>query len=99
MGLPTEADEDGTRIMSIQDMNNDKLNDLITIDTTGTTITVYYFDDSTSMYSAQSSFDLPSGWSVDSIIPTNKPKPLQDCIVIASKGTTGSLETRMFYYT
>jgi len=99
VGLP-DGTEDGTRIMSIQDMNNDKLNDLVTMDTTGATITVYYFDDSNSMYSSESSFDLPSGWFTDSIIPTNSASPLQNLIVIASNGEGWgtTLETRMFYF-
>ena len=52
VGLPENAE--GLRIMSIGDLNNDKLNDLVMLDSTGTIGTVYYFDDSTSMYSHSS---------------------------------------------
>ena len=59
------------RVMSINDLNNDKMNDLVMIDETGTTVSVMYFDDSKLKYHDESMFSLPSGYVVDNIIPTS----------------------------
>ena len=64
------------RVMSIDDLNNDKTNDLVTVDADGKNISVYYFNDSTDTYSKSSSMAMPDGYLVDSIIPTNIPMPL-----------------------
>ena len=87
--------------MSIFDMNNDKLNDLVMIDESRQTVSVHYYDDSSLSYAQTSSFDLPSGWFVDNIIPTTVPKEYQDLIIVASNvdDTTDALSTRLFYYT
>lgn len=45
--------------MSIGDLNNDKLNDLVMIDAAGTLGTVYYYDESTGTYAHSAEFDLP----------------------------------------
>ena len=86
------------RIMAIADLNNDKLNDLVTVDATAQTVTVFYYDDTVNKYSKESSFDLEKGWTVDSIIPTAIVSGLQDLIVVASKASSGSLQTKMVYY-
>ena len=64
------------RIMSIGDLNNDKLNDLVMMNAAGTEGTVYYFDESTVTYSHSASFTLPTGYTCDGVIPTAIPDPL-----------------------
>ena len=59
--------------MSIGDLNNDKMNDLVTVDNTAKKVTVYYFSESSLKYSTSASFDMPDGWTVDSVIPTSNP--------------------------
>ena len=80
VGLPADT---SMRVMSIGDLNNDKLNDLVMLDSTGTKGTVYYFDDDTGTYAHNATFELPSGYTCDGIIPTAIPTPLQDLIVLA----------------
>ena len=43
MNVPTVS-ATGNRIMAINDVNNDKLDDLITSNTEGNILTVYYFN-------------------------------------------------------
>lgn len=51
MGLKTDDETfDGHRIMAIQDMNNDKFVDLITLNEAADTVTVHYFDEYTGKY-------------------------------------------------
>lgn len=69
VGLP--ATDSGARVMSIGDLNNDKMNDLVMADAAGQTLTVYYFDDSSGMFTHSAPFTLPSGFVVDNVIPTN----------------------------
>ena len=66
----------GLRVMSIGDLNNDKLNDLVMIDATGTQATVYYFDDSLGKYAHNASFSLPTGYTCDGVISTAIPTEL-----------------------
>ena len=98
VGLPANGED--LRIMGIADLNNDKLNDLIMIDSAGSTGTVYYFDDSVGTYAHSASFSLPTGYTCDGIMPTAIPSALQDLIVVASKvdDSTGTTETKLFYY-
>ena len=87
--------------MSIGDLNNDKLNDLVMMNAAGTEGTVYYFDESTVTYSHSASFTLPTGYTCDGVIPTAIPDPLQDLILLVSKtdATTGlASETKLLYY-
>ena len=105
VGLNAADDTTGLRIMSIDDVNNDKLNDLIMVDANRQTVTVFYFDDSTLSYSSSASFDLPNDYFVDNILPTSRAQDLQDLIIVASAsvpsedGTTNVLTSRLFYYT
>ena len=71
--------------MSIGDLNNDKLNDLVMMNAAGNEGTVYYFDESTSTYSHSASFKVPDGYTCDGVIPTAIPSPLQNLILLASK--------------
>ena len=100
VGLPLNGQ--GLRVMSIADLNNDKLNDLVMIDSTGTKATVYYFDDSSGTYAHNAEFTLPAGYTCDGVMPTAIPSQLQDLIVLASKVDSVSgdaTETKLFYYT
>lgn len=45
---------DGTRIMAISDVNNDKFNDIITVNTQGTVVTVYYYNEVAQNYGSSS---------------------------------------------
>lgn len=97
VGLPNATA--GMRIMAIADLNNDKLNDLITVDSSAQTVTVYYYADDNFKYGNESSFDVENGWAIDSIIPTSISSGLQDLIVVASKASSGgSLSTKLLYY-
>ena len=94
VGLPVT--DSGARVMSIGDLNNDKMNDLVMADADGQTLTVYYFDDSSGMFTYAAPLTLPSGYVVDNVIPTNNPAALQGLIIVATK-SDGSL-TKLFYY-
>ena len=84
VGLPDLAS--GMRIMSIGDLDNDKLNDLVLVDKSGKVVTVYYYDNSMLKYDNPSSFTIDDEYTVDSIIETSDPmNTLQDLIVVASK--------------
>ena len=50
VGLPEAID--GMRVMAIGDMNNDKMNDLITINDSAQSITVYYFSEASLKFSS-----------------------------------------------
>ena len=85
--------------MSISDLNNDKTNDLVVVDATGTTLTAYYYDDTASVFGNSASFSLPAGWFVDGVFPTNIPQALQNLIVMASRNdAAGALESKLFYF-
>ena len=83
------------RLTDIGDLNNDKTNDLVMVDAAGTTLTVYYFIDSTKSYSNSASFQLPTGCILDQVIPTNNPTKLQNLIVMCS---TSDTESNLYYY-
>ena len=96
MGLPESPS--GMRVMAIADINNDKTNDLVTIDSTAQTVTVFYYDDSNFKFNKESSFDIEQGWTIDSVIPAPITSGLSDLIVVASRYHSGSLSTKMLYY-
>lgn len=71
MGLDSEATEfDGQRIIAIQDMNNDKQADLITINTDATTITVHYFNEADQKYTTTAEFQVTTSGKIQSVVPT-----------------------------
>ncbi len=48
VGLPdTQA---GLRVMSIGDLNNDKMNDMVTIDNAAQKVTIFYYSESSLKY-------------------------------------------------
>jgi len=98
VGLPvTNA---GMRILNISDLNNDKSNDMVTVDSEGKTVSVFYYDDMTGTFSNTATFAMPEGYLLDNIIPTNIPQGLQHLIVVASKKDTVTeiVDTQLFYY-
>ena len=82
----------------ITDENGNKLNDLITIDSTAQQVTVYYYDDSSFKFGSASTFDVENGWTIDSIIPITATSGLADLIMVVSKYANGSLQTKLQYY-
>lgn len=70
------------------------------VDDTGANLTVFYYQESTDMYSSSSAFSMPEGYLVDGVVPTNIAMPLQNLVVTASKTdpTTNELSTKMFYF-
>ena len=95
VGLPDAPA--GMRIMAVTDINNDKLNDLVTVDNTAQTVTVYYYDDVVQKYTRESSYDFKDGWSIDSVIPSPTTSGLQDLICVVSKHDGGELQTKLQY--
>jgi hypothetical protein len=71
VGLP--APEAGMRILNISDLNNDKSNDIVTVDSEGKNVTVYYFNDTTGVFSNTAQFALPDGFLLDNVVPTSIP--------------------------
>jgi hypothetical protein len=51
-------------------MNNDKLADLITINTDSTAITVYYFNEEDNKYTTTSEFQVTTTGKIQSVVPT-----------------------------
>ena len=58
------------RVVAISDLNNDKNNDLVTVNGSGSTVTAWYFNAEDMSFSTSSSFDLPTGLKADSVIVT-----------------------------
>jgi len=80
---------DGMRILAIADMNNDKYDDLITLNSAGNVVTVRYFNKETLTY--LNSFDilLETTASVTSAFITTTPTLLQNLLlVVANNGVT-----------
>lgn len=75
------------RIMAISDLNNDKLNDLVTVNKDADTVTARYFSDISFKYETTSEFTLPSGFKADSVIITKTQDELQNMIVTATDAT------------
>merc|ERR1719253_442446 len=75
---------EGMRIMALADLNNDKQNDLITVNESAEKVTAWYFNEEDMSYSSSASFNLPSGLKADSIIVTKTQTELQNLLVTAS---------------
>lgn len=58
------------RIMALQDMNNDNLIDLVTINTAANAVTVYYFKDN--QYKTSSEFQITGNGKIQSVVPTKQ---------------------------
>ena len=95
VGLPDSPG--GMRIMGIADVNNDKLNDLITVDSTAQQVTIYYYNDASFKFDTASTFDVENGWTINSIIPFTATSGLADLILVVSKYSQGSLQTKLQY--
>ena len=87
--------------MAIGDLNNDKMNDLVMADSSGTKLLVYYFDETSLKYNSYETMDLPdANYTVDGVILSAKPQDLQAIYVVASKlDTSGqATSTRMYEF-
>lgn len=84
--------------MAVADLNNDKSDDLVTVNQAGTQITVYYFSDKTLTYSLTSQFDMPNGYTVEGVIVASKPQALQSLLITANSQGITSKQTKMFIY-
>ena len=82
--------------MAIADLNNDKYNDIVTIDEEGSLFSVHYFEETTLTYTNSVSVDMPEGFFVDSIVVLKAPKEFQSLMVVASEKSS---ETKSTYKT
>ena len=64
------------RIMAIADLNNDKFNDLVTINNLGTEFSVHYFEETAQLYANTFSLDIQDGLYIDSIFVMKSPEAL-----------------------
>lgn len=71
VGLGTSTD--GIRILAISDINNDKYDDLITLNSANNIVTIRYFDPSSMTYLDTASITLSSTASVQAAFITNTP--------------------------
>ena len=96
VGLPNEE----MRIMAIADLNNDKYNDIVTINASGSRFSVHYFEETTLTYTNTVSVDLPTGQYVDSVIVMKYQHPYQSLLLTASEKTVDGVagKTRMLVY-
>lgn len=70
VGLPQED----VRIMAIADLNNDKYNDLVTINQLGTQFSVFYFEwEDTLTYLNSVDTEIPADLYIDSIMALKAP--------------------------
>lgn len=77
------------RILAIADMNNDKYDDLITLNSAGNVVTVRYFNKETLTYLDSFDISLETTASVTSAFITNTPTLLQNLLlVVANDGAT-----------
>ena len=65
-----EPNGEGMRVMAISDLNNDKLNDLVTVNESADKVTAWYYSDEDMSFSTSASFELPEGLKADSVIVT-----------------------------
>ena len=87
--------------MAIADLNNDKYNDIVTIDENGSKFSVHYFEQTTLTYTNTVSIDMPEGYLVDSVVVLKAPKEFQSLMVVASQEssqTQSSYKTIMLVY-
>ena len=78
--------------MALQDMNNDKVTDLITINSDSTAITVYYFDQGTNKYTTTSEFQVTTSGTIQSVVPTKTQNYLQGLMVVVKDNDTTSIQ-------
>ena len=69
VGLPSES----MRIMAIADLNNDKFNDLVTINNEGTEFSVHYFEENTLTYTNSVTLDIQNDLYIDSVFVMKSP--------------------------
>ena len=81
VGLPSES----MRIMAIADLNNDKFNDLVTINNEGTEFSVHYFEENTLTYTNSVTLDIENDLYIDSVFVMKSPKAYQSLLIVASE--------------
>jgi len=98
VGLASDQslDFEGMRITAMQDMNNDKLIDLITVNSASNVITVYYFSDATKQYSISAEIVFQPNQQVQSVVVTKSPTVLQGLMAVVLDSSAGN--TTMQWY-
>ena len=81
VGLPSES----MRIMAIADLNNDKFNDLVTINNEGTEFSVHYFEENTLTYTNSVTLDIQNDLYIDSVFVMKSPQAFQSLLIVASE--------------
>ena len=81
VGLPSES----MRIMAIADLNNDKFNDLVTINNEGTEFSVHYFEENTLTYTNSVTLDIQNDLYIDSVFVMKSPWAYQSLLIVASE--------------
>lgn len=99
MNIPSVS-ATGNRIMAISDVNNDKFNDLMTANTSGSVITVFYYSITTSDYGSSSQIILPADTYVRSIFVTRSGQFLQSLmLVVLDDSVPATPVTKLMLYT
>ena len=78
------------RILAIADMNNDKYDDLVTLNSAGNVVTVRYFDQESLTYLTNYDIILTSSASVTSAFITNTPTLLQNLMLVVTNNAVTS---------
>ena len=90
VGLGTSTD--GMRILAIADMNNDKYDDLITLNSAGNVVTVRYFNKESLTYLTSYDILLATTASVTSAFITNTPTLLQNLMLVVTTNAVTSFQ-------
>ena len=99
VGLGPSTDFEGMRIAAMQDMNNDKLIDLITLNSDANVITVFYFSDATKQYSTSAEIVLSATQQVQSVVVTKSATALQGLMAVVSDSATGNTTLQWYSQT
>jgi hypothetical protein len=90
----------GTRILAINDVNNDKLDDLITSNSDGTVITVFYYNAETQSYSTVSQINMPTDTYVRVAYVNRTANQLQGLMFyVLDDSTPSDPKTKLLLYT
>jgi hypothetical protein len=90
----------GTRILAINDVNNDKLDDLITSNADGTVITVFYYNAETQSYSTVSQINMPADTYVRVAYVNRTANQLQGLMFyVLDDSTPSDPKTKLLLYT
>ena len=81
LGLGPSAQSPGHTVMAVQDLNNDKHPDLVTLSQAQDAISVLFFNPDTSKYTDQTEFTVPDG-TIRSVTPTKSQSELQGLMLV-----------------